>query len=182
MAASSRRKARIARQKPVVRRSSWAQNEVSTRRAAHGRPPEAMNGCFVDAEREGSGLLVWRLRSEPTGSYESGVPIEERRSGRLALAHLIGNRAALPATHRPGIHLTLMTGGSGAFCLDLWMTAYQHKSIASIGLRTATSPSCSAGVSIIVLATPECPSRGHAATIPLDGDQPITSGHAVWNH
>jgi len=36
-----------------------------------GCPPVAMTGCLVDAEREGSGLVRWRLRSEPTGSYGS---------------------------------------------------------------------------------------------------------------
>jgi hypothetical protein len=47
----------------------------SHRQSAPGRPPEAMNGCFIDVEREGSGLVVWPLRSQPTGSYGSTAPI-----------------------------------------------------------------------------------------------------------
>lgn len=43
-----------------------------------------MNGCFVDAAREESGLVVRQLRSQPTDSYGSVLPVRavEKRSGR----------------------------------------------------------------------------------------------------
>lgn len=43
---------------------------------SHDRPPEVMNGCLVDAVREGFWLFVWQLRSDPTDSYGSVPAID----------------------------------------------------------------------------------------------------------
>jgi hypothetical protein len=47
---------------------------------AHGRSPQATNGSFVDAEHEGSGSVIRRLRSASMGWYGS------RAAGRSAAA------------------------------------------------------------------------------------------------
>jgi hypothetical protein len=59
---------------------------------AYGRPPETMNGCFEDAQCEGSGFVVRPLRSELTGSYGSASPVGGRQvQGSAPQGRLFGD-------------------------------------------------------------------------------------------
>ena len=90
------------------------------RKSGLGRPPEAMNGCFVEADREEFGLVVWRLRSGLTGSYGS---ISYSQGGRsndrdMSTAVLRAGSANALRGHRqcrgPAVP-TIPAGRSGTF-------------------------------------------------------------------
>ena len=82
--------------------------------SADGRPPQATNGSFVYAEREGSWPVVGQLRSTSMGWYGSKPALEPRPILPLA-------EVALPPLRSPDVHqVHLPRGGRHRAALARW--------------------------------------------------------------